>query len=120
MPSIPLATPPFGEATLANCEREQIHLAGSIQPHGVLLVVRHEQLGDRLGGVAEHRCGGRVGSHQHGVRRRLATPRSHAPLVAFFRSFLRRLRGNIVVDHDGLVSCGGKTGTVPRTVQSEV
>jgi two-component system, chemotaxis family, sensor kinase Cph1 len=38
--SIPLATPPFGEATLANCEREQIHLAGSIQPHGVLLVVR--------------------------------------------------------------------------------
>lgn len=40
MASIPLATPPFGEATLANCEREQIHLAGSIQPHGVLLVVR--------------------------------------------------------------------------------
>ena len=40
MASIPLATPPFGEATLANCEREQIQLAGSIQPHGVLLVVR--------------------------------------------------------------------------------
>lgn len=40
MTSVPLASPAFGHATLANCEREQIHLAGSIQPHGVLLVVR--------------------------------------------------------------------------------
>ena len=33
-------TPPeFGQADLSNCEREQIHLAGSIQPHGALLVV---------------------------------------------------------------------------------
>jgi len=31
--------PAFGSATLANCEREQIHLAGSIQPYGALLVV---------------------------------------------------------------------------------
>jgi light-regulated signal transduction histidine kinase (bacteriophytochrome) len=30
----------FGAADLSNCEREQIHLAGSIQPHGALLVVR--------------------------------------------------------------------------------
>ena len=28
--------PAFGEADLSNCEREQIHLAGSIQPHGAL------------------------------------------------------------------------------------
>jgi light-regulated signal transduction histidine kinase (bacteriophytochrome) len=34
-----LAAPAFGEADLSNCEREQVHLAGSIQPHGVLLVV---------------------------------------------------------------------------------
>jgi PAS domain S-box-containing protein len=34
-----LATPAFGEADLSNCEREEIHLAGSIQPHGALLVV---------------------------------------------------------------------------------
>ena len=34
------ATPGFGQADLSNCEREQIHLAGSIQPHGALLVVR--------------------------------------------------------------------------------
>jgi light-regulated signal transduction histidine kinase (bacteriophytochrome) len=37
--SYPLATPAFGKADLSNCEREEIHLAGSIQPHGALLVV---------------------------------------------------------------------------------
>jgi light-regulated signal transduction histidine kinase (bacteriophytochrome) len=31
--------PGFGEATVANCDREPIHIPGSIQPHGVLLVV---------------------------------------------------------------------------------
>lgn len=31
--------PAFGQADLSNCEREQIHLAGSIQPHGALLVL---------------------------------------------------------------------------------
>ncbi len=31
--------PPFGKADLSNCEREQIQLAQSIQPHGVLLVL---------------------------------------------------------------------------------
>jgi chemotaxis family two-component system sensor kinase Cph1 len=32
--------PAFGTANLSNCEREQIHLAASIQPHGALLLVR--------------------------------------------------------------------------------
>lgn len=32
-------SPPFGKADLTNCERELIHLAGSIQPHGVLLTL---------------------------------------------------------------------------------
>jgi PAS domain S-box-containing protein len=36
--------PAFGEADLSNCEREQIHLAGSIQPHGALLVVHEPDL----------------------------------------------------------------------------
>nr|WP_223300122.1 GAF domain-containing protein [Methyloversatilis sp. RAC08] len=36
----PTFSPAFGQADLTNCERELIHLAGSIQPHGVLLVVR--------------------------------------------------------------------------------
>ncbi len=31
--------PAFGQADLSNCEREQIHLAASIQPHGALLVL---------------------------------------------------------------------------------
>ena len=33
-------SPAFGQADLTNCERELIHLAGSIQPHGALLVLR--------------------------------------------------------------------------------
>ncbi|PWB92141.1 histidine kinase [Methylocystis sp. MitZ-2018] len=36
----PAAPPAFGQANLSNCEREQIHFAGSIQPHGALLAVR--------------------------------------------------------------------------------
>jgi chemotaxis family two-component system sensor kinase Cph1 len=36
--------PDFGHATLSNCELEQIHLAGSIQPTGALLVVREPDL----------------------------------------------------------------------------
>jgi len=39
----PLA-PAFGEADLSNCEREPIHLTGSIQPHGALLVAREPDL----------------------------------------------------------------------------
>lgn len=38
------ATPAFGQADLSNCEREAIHLAGSIQPHGALLLVREPDL----------------------------------------------------------------------------
>ena len=34
-----MAIPAFGKADLSNCEQEEIHLAGSIQPHGALLVV---------------------------------------------------------------------------------
>jgi light-regulated signal transduction histidine kinase (bacteriophytochrome) len=37
-------SPAFGQADLTNCERELIHLAGSVQPHGVLMVLRE---GDR-------------------------------------------------------------------------
>lgn len=35
-----LSSPAFGQADLTNCERELIHLAGSVQPHGVLLALR--------------------------------------------------------------------------------
>jgi len=43
-PSRQTQPPAFGEADLSNCEREQIHLAGSIQPHGALLVVSEPDL----------------------------------------------------------------------------
>ena len=36
--------PDFGKADLSNCEREQIHLPGSIQPFGALLVLREPDL----------------------------------------------------------------------------
>jgi two-component system, chemotaxis family, sensor kinase Cph1 len=31
--------PAFGQADLSNCDREPIHLAGAVQPHGALLVL---------------------------------------------------------------------------------
>ena len=40
VPQAQPAAPAFGAANLSNCEREQIHLAGCIQPHGALLSVR--------------------------------------------------------------------------------
>ena len=39
MPTRSVSTPAFGQADLLNCEREQLHLAGSIQPHGALLLL---------------------------------------------------------------------------------
>lgn len=40
MPARMGTLPAFGTADLSNCEREQIHLPGSIQPHGALLLLR--------------------------------------------------------------------------------
>ena len=37
-------SPAFGQADLTNCERELIHLAGSVQPHGLLLALREPDL----------------------------------------------------------------------------
>ena len=38
------AAPAFGQADLSNCERELIHLAGSVQSHGALLVLADADL----------------------------------------------------------------------------
>src|SRR4051794_37705056 len=43
-PAASTAPPAFGQADLSNCEREQIHLAASIQPHGALLLLREPDL----------------------------------------------------------------------------
>ena len=37
-------SPAFGQADLTNCERELIHLAGSVQPYGLLLALREPSL----------------------------------------------------------------------------
>ncbi len=37
-------SPAFGQADLSNCEKEQIHLAGSIQPHGALIVLDEQRM----------------------------------------------------------------------------
>ncbi|PWS36748.1 hypothetical protein DFH01_16595 [Falsiroseomonas bella] len=42
MSALPL--PAFGEADLSNCDREPIHIPGSVQPHGLLLVLHPESL----------------------------------------------------------------------------
>jgi len=39
-----VSAPRFGTATLEDCERELIHLAGSVQPHGALLVLDDPEL----------------------------------------------------------------------------
>ena len=39
-----LSSPAFGQADLTNCERELIHLAGSVQPHGLMLALREPEL----------------------------------------------------------------------------
>jgi two-component system, chemotaxis family, sensor kinase Cph1 len=38
-PSLPQPAPPIGVTELSDCEREPIHVPGSIQPHGVLLSI---------------------------------------------------------------------------------
>jgi light-regulated signal transduction histidine kinase (bacteriophytochrome)/CheY-like chemotaxis protein len=39
-----LAAPKFGQADLTNCDREPIHIPGSIQPHGAMLVYDVENM----------------------------------------------------------------------------
>ncbi len=72
--------PAFGQADLTNCEREPIHLARSVQPHGALLVVREPDLvviqasrniADFLG-LSEHPLGRPLAALGGDLRARLA------------------------------------------------
>ena len=65
-----LSTPAFGQADLSNCEREQIHLAGSIQPHGVLLLLREPDL---VVVQASTNAASQLGSNETVLGRSLAT-----------------------------------------------
>ncbi|MGH1504101.1 MAG: ATP-binding protein [Acidimicrobiales bacterium] len=56
----PTTGPAFGAATIDDCEREQIHIPGSVQPHAALVVVRDGAVVQRstnleavLGGTAD-------------------------------------------------------------------
>lgn len=60
--------PAFGRADLTNCEREAIHLAGSVQPHGALLVLREPDLAVLQ---ASANCAGLLG---HGAQALLERP----------------------------------------------
>lgn len=74
--------PGFGEADLTNCDREPIHIPGSIQPHGVMLVYDPEamkvthasqnaaaMLGVDADGIVGHKLDDVVGSQAaHAVR----------------------------------------------------
>lgn len=48
----------FGEADLTTCDREPIHIPGSIQPHGVLLVIeRRRQVIEQVAGDSKFMVG---------------------------------------------------------------
>ena len=76
-------TPAFGEADLSNCEREQIQLAGSIQPHGALLVL--DQTGTTI----------LQASANAGELLNLGTQPQGSPLAAFPGSLARQIRGHL-------------------------
>ena len=69
MPKRIVSTPAFGQADLSNCEREQIHFAGSIQPHGALLLVQEP---DELIVQASENARAFLSLHGNVIGRRLA------------------------------------------------
>jgi light-regulated signal transduction histidine kinase (bacteriophytochrome) len=110
--------PAFGQANLSNCEREQIQLAGSIQPHGALLVVResdqvvlqtsanaHEFLGfdAPLIGSRLDALGGDLAAR---VRPYLRMPSQAIPVV------IRCRAGRPEFDFDGLLHRPGGCGLI--------
>jgi light-regulated signal transduction histidine kinase (bacteriophytochrome) len=130
-----LSSPAFGQADLTNCERELIHLAGSVQPHGVLLVLREPDLvvaqasvnsDEMLGVAAEALLGQPVaalgGTLDNEVRRlvvdhALTEPR---PIVCaiggaktrrdFEGAVHRHPGGGLIVELDPVIEPGRETG----------
>ncbi len=112
-------SPAFGQADLTNCERELIHLAGSIQPHGILLVLdadasvilqastnamqlpglRRESL---LGGTLSD-LGGNVEAHVHAViaERDVSVPQPIHCLVGNTEAFQLAAFEGLVHRHAG-------------------
>jgi light-regulated signal transduction histidine kinase (bacteriophytochrome) len=116
--------PGFGEATLANCEQEQIHLAGSIRPYGALLLLREPDLrivmasadaAEVLGlvdgpvGQTLDALGGNLGEQ---VRARLDEPLSQIPAAVRCRVSSRD------ADLDGLIHRPNGGGLVVEVTPS--
>jgi two-component system, chemotaxis family, sensor kinase Cph1 len=107
--SRPHSTPAFGQADLSNCEREQIHLAGSIQPHGALLVVREPdhvvvqasanapEFLNLAGGVLEHALAQVDGNLAERIHPHLSDPLHVIPVAVRCRV------GDPPADFDGLL-----------------
>lgn len=113
-----LPAPAFGQADLSNCEREQIHLAASIQPHGALLVV-----GEPDGVVLQASANARafLSLHSDPVGRKLAQfdgdlwervrPHLADPLSAIPLAVRCRI-GSPAMDYDGLLHRPAEGGLV--------
>ncbi len=109
-PGMPLP-PPFGQADLSNCEREQIHLAGSIQPHGALLVlsepafviIQASSNASAFLGLRSDVTGRSLDDLDGNLRERLA-PHITDSLRTIPNAFRCRM-GNPALEFDGLVHC---------------
>ena len=106
--SLGLGAPAFGQADLLNCEREQIHLAGSIQPHGALLLLREPELlivqtsanASRFVGVSDSLIGLRLSELGGDIADRFRVFREE-PLHSIPMAFRCRV-GPAAVEHDAL------------------
>jgi light-regulated signal transduction histidine kinase (bacteriophytochrome) len=141
-----LLSPAFGQADLTNCERELIHLAGSIQPHGILLAVeetafRIEQAsastaailgvpGDRLVGLPVAELGGNLEESIRKIRAQpsgLAEPvpllcrlRAHGKERGFEGTLHREPRGLLVAELEPTGPAEGAAGRTAETVDLPV
>ncbi|MET0540681.1 MAG: GAF domain-containing protein, partial [Variovorax sp.] len=129
-------SPAFGQADLTNCERELIHLAGSVQPHGLLLALQEPGLTvlqasanvERLLGITAQallmqpvqRLGGDI---ERGVRRiaaqgQLAEPEALRCRVEVrgaereFEGTLHRIQGSVLLVEIEPVNAAGGIETV--------
>ena len=136
----PFPSPAFGQADLSNCEREQIHLAASIQPHGALLLVREADgvvvqasanAGAMLGrpdgilGLSLHDLGGnlaeRIAPHLADLLQDLAAPlrcQAGTPPASFDGTLHRPPGGGLILELEPAGETADLSATVERVLQA--
>jgi chemotaxis family two-component system sensor kinase Cph1 len=134
--------PAFGQADLSNCEREQVHLAGSIQPHGCLLFLQESDLtilqesanaGEFLGfgasllGRTLTSLGGDLASQIAGIERDTlhTTPAAMRCSIGDARSAFDALvhspaDGGLVIEFERATATGDLTPDVERALRTIV